>query len=112
VSTGRERVLSFVPIETTPLPRPLNRFGTAFPVSLAEAYATAYAPHRGVVLDPMGHPWSAADAAERADRRGLARSREPIGEWARRVVAEAPAKGGRWVAAIADARRAVLFKLP
>ena len=90
MSTGRERIRSFVPIETTPLPRPLNRFGTAFPLSLAETYASAYAPRRGVVLDPMGHPWSAADAAERADRRGLARSREPLGAWARRVVAEAP----------------------
>src|SRR5207253_10952558 len=34
---------------------------------------------------------SAADAAERADRRGVARSREPLGEWARGVIAHAPA---------------------
>jgi hypothetical protein len=80
-----------VPLETLPLPRPLDRFGTAFPVALAETYANAYAPRRGVVLDPLAHPLSAADAAERADRRGVARSREPLGEWARRVVALAPA---------------------
>src|SRR6266852_2508806 len=58
----RERILSFVPIETIPLPRPLNRFGTAFPMALADVYANAYAPRRGVVLDPLAHPWSAADA--------------------------------------------------
>jgi hypothetical protein len=86
----RERILSFVPIETVPLPRPLNRFGTAFPMALAETYATAYAPRRGVVLDPLAHPWSAADAVENADRRGIAKSREPLGEWARAVVALAP----------------------
>jgi hypothetical protein len=80
-----------VPLETLPLPRPLDRFGTAFPLALADLYANAYAPRRGVVLDPLAHPWSAADAAERADRRGVAKSREPLGEWARRVVALAPA---------------------
>ncbi len=90
MSNLRERVLSFTPIETTPLPRPLHRFGTAFPPSLAETFANAYAPHRGLVLDPLAHPASAADAAERADRRGVARSREPLGAWARGVVAEAP----------------------
>ena len=90
MSSGRDRILSFVPIETTPLPRPLNRFGTAFPLSVADVYATAYAPRRGVVLDPMGYPWSAADAVEHADRRGVARSREPLGEWAREVVGTAP----------------------
>jgi hypothetical protein len=90
VSTQRERILSFVPIETVPLPRPLNRFGTAFPMTLAETYASAYAPRRGVVLDPLAHPWSAADAVENADRRGIAKSREPLGEWARAVVALAP----------------------
>jgi len=79
-----------VPLETLPLPRPLDRFGTAFPSTLAEVYANAYAPRRGVVLDPLAYPWSAADAAERADRRGVARSREPLGEWARRVIAQAP----------------------
>src|SRR5712692_10690253 len=86
----RERILSFVPIETIPLPRPLNRFGTAFPMALADVYANAYAPRRGVVLDPLAHPWSAADAVESADRRGIAKSREPLGEWARAVVALAP----------------------
>jgi hypothetical protein len=90
MSTMRERILSFTPIETIPLPRPLNRFGTAFPIALAEIYATAYAPRRGVVLDPLAHPWSAADAVESADRRGVAKSREPLGEWARAVVALAP----------------------
>ncbi|MDQ2914699.1 MAG: hypothetical protein M3T56_15830, partial [Chloroflexota bacterium] len=54
-------------------------------------YANAYTPRRGVVLDPLAHPWSAADAAERADRRGVAKSREPLGEWARRAIALAPA---------------------
>ena len=90
MSNLRERVLSFTPIETTPLPRPLHRFGTAFPLSLAETFASAYAPERGLVLDPLAHPASAADAAERADRRGIARSREPLGAWARGVVANAP----------------------
>src|SRR5580765_3149375 len=80
-----------VPLEIFPLPRPLDRFGTAFPSALADLYANAYAPRRGVVLDPLAHPWSAADAAERADRRGVARSREPLGEWARRAIALAPA---------------------
>ena len=80
-----------VPLEVVPLPRPLDRFGTAFPLQLADLYANAYAPRRGVVLDPLAHPWSAADAAERADRRGVAKSREPLGEWARRVIALAPA---------------------
>ncbi len=90
MSNQRDRILSFVPIETIPLPRPLNRFGTAFPIALAEIYSTAYAPRRGVVLDPLAHPWSAADAVESADRRGIAKSREPLGEWARAVVALAP----------------------
>ena len=80
-----------VPLEILPLPRPLDRFGTAFPSALADLYANAYTPRRGVVLDPLAHPWSAADAAERADRRGVARSREPLGEWARRAIALAPA---------------------
>ncbi len=80
-----------VPLETLPLPRPLDRLGTAFPATLAEVYANAYSPRRGVILDPLAHPWSAADAAERADRRGVARSREPLGEWARSVIAQAPA---------------------
>jgi hypothetical protein len=80
-----------VPLEILPLPRPLDRFGTAFPLALADLYANAYAPRRGVVLDPLAHPWSAADAAERADRRGVAKSREPLGEWARRAIALAPA---------------------
>ncbi|HUQ41720.1 MAG TPA: hypothetical protein VM052_04385, partial [Candidatus Limnocylindrales bacterium] len=90
MSTPRERVLSFTPIETTPLPRPLHRFGTAFPPEVAATFASAYAPEHGVVLDPLAYPWSAADAAERASRRGVARSREPLGEWARGVIAAAP----------------------
>ncbi len=85
-----ERVQSLVPIETISLPRPLHRFGPAFPLAIAERYANAYAPRRGVVLDPLAHPWSAADAVERSDRRGVGRSRDPLGEWARRVVAAAP----------------------
>src|SRR5438874_63531 len=79
-----------VPLEILSLPRPLDRFGTAFPSALADLYANAYAPRRGVVLDPLAHPWSAADAAERADRRGVAKSRDPLGEWARRAIALAP----------------------
>jgi len=31
-----ERLDSFVPVETVPLPRPLHRFGSAFPLGLAE----------------------------------------------------------------------------
>lgn len=80
-----------VPLEIPPLPRPLDRFGPAFPAAVADIYANAYAPRRGVVLDPLAYPWSAADAAERADRRGAAKSRDPLGEWARRVVALVPA---------------------
>src|SRR5437867_687996 len=80
-----------VPLEILPLPRPLDRFGTAFPLALAYLYANAYTPRRGVVLDPLAYPWSAADAAERADRRGVAKSREPLGESARRAIALAPA---------------------
>ena len=79
-----------VPLEILPLPRPLDRFGAAFPSTLADACTAAYVPRRGVVLDPLAYPWSAADAAEAADRRGVARSREPLGEWARRVLAYAP----------------------
>jgi hypothetical protein len=90
MSTPRERVLSFTPIETTPLPRPLHRFGSAFPQGVAETFVNAYAPEHGVILDPLAHPWSAADASERAQRRGVARSREPLGEWARGVIASAP----------------------
>lgn len=90
MSTPRERVLSFTPIETTPLPRPLHRFGSAFPQGVADTFVNAYAPERGVILDPLAHPWSAADASERAQRRGVARSRDPLGEWARGVIASAP----------------------
>src|SRR4051812_2764346 len=90
VSNLRERVLSFTPIETASLPRPLHRFGSAFPQAVADTFTNAYAPERGIVLDPLGHPASAADASERVGRRGVARSREPLGEWARAVVANAP----------------------
>ena len=90
MSSLRERVLSFTPIETTPLPRPLHRFGPAFPGSVADTFVNAYAPERGIVLDPLAYPASAADASERGGRRGVARSREPIGEWARSVIADAP----------------------
>ncbi len=88
--TTTERVQSFVPIETTPLPRPLGRLGNAFPTLLADVYASAYAPARGFVFDPMAHPHSAADAVERTGRRGLAASPQAIGEWSRRVVVAAP----------------------
>lgn len=86
----RERVLSFTPIETAPLPRPLHRFGTAFPQAIADTFVNAYAEPAGVVLDPLGHPASAADGAERVERRGIARSREPLGEWARAAIRDAP----------------------
>ncbi len=87
-----ERIDAFVPVETVPLPRPLHRFGTAFPQALAEAYANAYTPRRGAVLDPLAYPRSAADAAERADHIGIAHSPQPLGAWARGVVAAAPGR--------------------
>jgi len=46
-----ERLDSFVPVETVPLPRPLHRFGTAFPLGLAEAYVNAYTDERAAILD-------------------------------------------------------------
>lgn len=85
-----ERVRSFTPIDVVPLPRPIARFGPAFPPTLAEAYTAAYTGRRAVVLDPLAHPGSAADAAERCDRRGIARSRDPLGAWAREAVRRAP----------------------
>ncbi|HUG56164.1 MAG TPA: hypothetical protein VMJ92_03725 [Candidatus Limnocylindrales bacterium] len=88
--TAAEQASAFVPIETLALPRPLSRFGTAFPLAVAEAYTEAHTADRGVVLDPLAHPWSAADAAERAGRRGIGRSLQPLGSWARAVVAAAP----------------------
>ena len=91
MSGPRERVLSFTPFEIVPLPRPLHRFGTAFPQAIADTFANAYTPERGLVLDPLAHPWSAADAGDRSGRRGIARSREPLGEWARAAVANTPA---------------------
>ena len=87
-----ERIDAFVPVETVPLPRPLHRFGTAFPQVLAQTYAAAYTPRRGVVLDPLAYPRSAADAAERADHIGIARSPQALGAWARGVVAAAPGR--------------------
>ena len=86
-----EQARAFLPIETLALPRPLQRFGAAFPPAVAEAFAEAHTPARGVILDPLAHPWSAADAVERADRRGTGRSLQPLGAWARSVVAGAPA---------------------
>ena len=86
-----ERLDSFVPVETVPLPRPLHRFGSAFPLSLAEAYVTAYTADRAAILDPLAHPYSAADAAQRKDRIGIARSPQAIGAWARGVIAATPA---------------------
>jgi len=85
-----ERVRWFTPIDVVPLPRPLCRFGNAFPRWLAETYTSAYTSRRAVVLDPLAHPWSAADAAERCDRRGIARSPQPLGAWAREAVRRAP----------------------
>ena len=85
-----ERLDSFVPVETAPLPRPLHRFGSAFPLGLADAYLTAYTADRAAVLDPLAHPFSAADAAQRKDRVGIARSPQAIGAWACGVIAAAP----------------------
>ena len=89
---AREHRDSFVPFDTAPLPRPLHRFGSAFPRAIAEAYCTAYTPRRGIVLDPFARPASAADAAASADRRAVARHVGMFGEWARRVLAYAPAE--------------------
>ena len=99
-----ERLDAFVPVETAPLPRPLHRFGTAFPLALAESYANAYTEERGVVLDPLAYPFSAADAAQRKDRVGIARSTSAIGAWARAVIAAAPSLAEVTVAleAVAD----------
>ena len=44
------------------------------------------------MLDPFARPASAADAAEAADRRAVARHVARFGEWARRVLAYAPAE--------------------
>ena len=85
-----ERMRSLVPLETTLLPRPLSRFGRAFPAALADLATSLYAPEHGVVLDPLARPLSAADASVRAGRRGVARSPQPLGAWARRVVDQAP----------------------
>lgn len=86
-----EPIKSFVPLDPVPLPRPLGRFGAAFPVSLAEAYAAAYTSPGATVLDPLARPSSAADAVELADRRGTTRSAQPLGEWARQAIAAAAA---------------------
>ena len=86
-----ERIQSFVPLESVPLPRPLHRFGGAFPSLLAETYATAYTTPGAVILDPLARPCSAADAVEGAERRGAGRSPQPLGEWARTTVLAAPA---------------------
>jgi hypothetical protein len=85
-----ERIQSFVPLESVPLPRPLQRFGGAFPTLLAETYANAYTSPGAVIVDPLARPCSAADAVEGADRRGAGRSQQPLGEWARRAVLAAP----------------------
>lgn len=106
-----ERVRSFTPIDAVPLPRPLCRFGNAFPLGLAQTYAAAYSPRRGVILDPLAHPWSAADAAERCDRRGVARSIQPLGAWAREVVRAAPPEAAI-VAALARVGESVLTGTP
>ncbi|HET8570005.1 MAG TPA: hypothetical protein VFM93_13580 [Candidatus Limnocylindria bacterium] len=91
--SGPERVTSFVPIESFPLPPPLNRFGPAFPPALAESYVTAYTREGAAVLDPLAYPFSAADAVTAFGRRGVARGPQPLGEWACRAVAGAPAAG-------------------
>lgn len=86
-----EPIKSFVPLDPVPLPRPLHRFGAAFPALLAETYAAAYTTPGATVLDPLARPSSAADAVELADRRGATRSAQPLGEWARQAIAAAPA---------------------
>src|SRR3990172_1489127 len=42
-----ERIRSFTPIDVVPLPRPLHRFGNAFPATLAETYTSAYTSRCG-----------------------------------------------------------------
>lgn len=93
-----EPIKSFVPLDPVPLPRPLHRFGSAFPILLAETYAAAYTRPGATVLDPLARPASAADAVELSDRRGTARSAQPLGEWARQAIAAAPA-GDQLIAA-------------
>jgi hypothetical protein len=83
---------AFIPFEIGPLPRPLQRFGTTFPRAIAEHYAALYAPLHGIVFDPFARPASAADALAAADRRVVARHAGMLGEWARRVLAAAPAE--------------------
>lgn len=85
-----ERVRSFVPLEQAPLPKPLHRFGPAFPLALAEQCIAAYVPEHGVVLDPLAHPLSAADAVRRAGRHAIARAPHPLAAWASKAVEEAP----------------------
>ena len=106
-----ERVRWFTPIDVVPLPRPLCRFGNAFPRALAETYTGAYTARRGVVLDPLAHPWSAADAAERCDRRGIARSPQPLGAWAREAVRRAPTPDAI-LAALATVADSTLASVP
>ncbi len=89
---ARQHRDAFLPFETGPLPRPLHRFGSTFPRAVAEAYCQSYTPRRGIVLDPFARPASAADAAEAADRRAVARHVSLFGEWARRVLAHAPSE--------------------
>ena len=94
-----ERIQSFVPLESVPLPRPLHRFGAAFPTLLAETYALAYTAPGALILDPLAHPCSAADAVEGAARRGAGRSQQPLGEWARAAVLQ-PAAADELLAAL------------
>src|SRR3989304_6223357 len=47
-----ERIRSFTPIDVVPLPRPLHRFGNAFPATLAETYTSAYTSRRGELYAP------------------------------------------------------------
>ncbi len=84
------RPYAFVPIRSPQLPRPLRRFGAAFPLAVAEHYLSLHVPPGGTVADPLAYPFSAADAAERSGRRAVGASEDSLAEWARRTVRGAP----------------------
>ncbi len=88
------RPYAFVPIRSPQLPRPLRRFGAAFPLAVAEHYVSLHVPPGGTVADPLAYPFSAADAAERSGRRAVGASEDSLAEWARRTVRDAPREAG------------------
>ncbi|MDP9265343.1 MAG: hypothetical protein M3O91_04385, partial [Chloroflexota bacterium] len=86
----QDRARAFVPIQSLPLPRPLRRFGPAFPSAVAEHYAALHVPWGGAVVDPLPYPYSAADAVERSGGRGLGAPEDALATWARRTIRAAP----------------------